>query len=310
VAYVVYSPEPRFYTEIYTMNPDGSDQRQITSDGGDFLGKVDVGIENPIDMYSSNSQPRWSPDGSQLAFLAKVALDQDEVRVVDAHGSNMRVLFDDWEGSMFSWSPDGTQIAYTTEEGVRIANADGSSSELLLATSPIAIGPAGPTTATFSARWSADGRWIAFIEATGEGYVAGVEFVTIADLATGSVARGICVEQRNQAIDWHPSRAAATRLGLRWQRWHRGHRRRSTRRAAVQRLLTDLVTERNRDPLQRRATLGGTRSIVVLRSRHQDEPPPTGELRWRLNGLATRRRPIAGSMSAAQATTPLDTKRL
>jgi Tol biopolymer transport system component len=205
VAYVVYSPEPRFYTEIYTMNPDGSDQRQITSDGGDFLGKVDVGIENPIDMYSSNSQPRWSPDGSQLAFLAKVALDQDEVRVVDAHGSNMRVLFDDWEGSMFSWSPDGTQIAYTTEEGVRIANADGSSSELLLATSPIAIGPAGPTTATFSARWSADGRWIAFIEATGEGYVAGVEFVTIADLATGSVARGICVEQRNQAIDWHPT---------------------------------------------------------------------------------------------------------
>jgi len=59
------------------------------------------------------SQPRYSPDGSQIAFCG-MEMPEAEVWVMDADGSNARQLT--WEGGSHpSWSPDGTRLVYTRE---------------------------------------------------------------------------------------------------------------------------------------------------------------------------------------------------
>jgi TolB protein len=76
---------------IYVMNVDGSDLRQLT-DGG------------------ANWRPVWSPDGERIAFTEEIddgSAITYEMRIVDAEGSeppNTAVEFD-------RWSPDGEKIA-------------------------------------------------------------------------------------------------------------------------------------------------------------------------------------------------------
>ena len=66
---------------IWTVDPDGSDRTQITTGGKD-------------------SAPRWSPDGTQIAFTSTradpnpltCAFCKREVYIMDADGSDMRRL--------------------------------------------------------------------------------------------------------------------------------------------------------------------------------------------------------------------------
>ena len=80
--------------EIYTMNPDGSEQVRITHHPANDLHAV------------------WSPTGEQILFIS----DRDGVRdlfLMDSDGSNVRRVFkkEVYRGRP-AWSPDGTQIAY------------------------------------------------------------------------------------------------------------------------------------------------------------------------------------------------------
>ena len=80
--------------EIYTMNPDGSEQVRLTHHPANDLHAV------------------WSPTGEQILFIS----DRDGVRdlfLMDSDGSNVRRVFKKelYRGRP-AWSPDGTQIAY------------------------------------------------------------------------------------------------------------------------------------------------------------------------------------------------------
>ena len=80
--------------EIYTMNPDGSEQVRLTHHPENDLHAV------------------WSPTGEQILFIS----DRDGVRdlfLMDSDGSNVRRVFKKelYRGRP-AWSPDGTQIAY------------------------------------------------------------------------------------------------------------------------------------------------------------------------------------------------------
>ncbi len=66
----------------------------------------------------SVSSPRWSPDGTRLAFLAKDTENQKtQVYILPMQGGEAHRITDAKQGvDTFSWSPDGKQIAYIAED--------------------------------------------------------------------------------------------------------------------------------------------------------------------------------------------------
>jgi dipeptidyl aminopeptidase/acylaminoacyl peptidase len=64
------------------------------------------------------SSPRWSPDGTRLAFLAKDdKTKQSQIYVLPLAGGDAQRITDTKEGvDEFTWSPDGKKIAYITQD--------------------------------------------------------------------------------------------------------------------------------------------------------------------------------------------------
>jgi Tol biopolymer transport system component len=211
IAYSEYSESVDGWPqEIYTMNPDGSDRRRVTFDGGAFV-KSTVSEEGDVyDVYTSNFDPRWSPDGSTLAYLHYGVRDRYEVRAVDPDGRNMRVLFSDWRAEMFTWSPDGKRIAYADGRGVWVAGTDGSGARLVAAPSR-GQWPNGPDMASrsFGVQWSPDGSRLAFIEDSGGGLVAGWQYASTVDVDGSNrrteVCGGLAYDYPVGTISWAPN---------------------------------------------------------------------------------------------------------
>ena len=94
--------------EVYTMRPNGSSVRQLTSNEG---------IE---------FQPNWSPDGRRITFTSD-RTDSAEVYVMDADGTNQTSLTAKRGGVFSAWSPDGRKIVYLSGDyDIFTMNADGS----------------------------------------------------------------------------------------------------------------------------------------------------------------------------------------
>jgi dipeptidyl aminopeptidase/acylaminoacyl peptidase len=65
---------------------------------------------------SSARHPRWSPDGTQLAFLSDRQKPKSQIYLLPADGGEARALTNlEMEGGIgaFRWSPDGSNIAFT-----------------------------------------------------------------------------------------------------------------------------------------------------------------------------------------------------
>lgn len=123
---------------IYTMNPDGLDLTQLTS--------------NP--EYEADFDPVWSPEGTKIAFTHEKNSVEEHVYVMNADGSEQTKLA---RGFAPTWSPDGDKIAFASyrngEYAVNVMNADGSKAKRL-------TGKAGDSRSSLS--WSPDGKKIAF----------------------------------------------------------------------------------------------------------------------------------------------------
>lgn len=110
--------------DIYTIEPDGSGLRRVTTDP------------------SNDAQCAFSPDGTRIAFRREVAGGYQEVFVMDAGGgSERRLTFTDDQtfDSQPAWSPDGRKLLFRSNRAssgsrdgdIWIMNADGSNQRLV-----------------------------------------------------------------------------------------------------------------------------------------------------------------------------------
>ena len=134
------------YYAIYLMDADGSGVGRLTDDEGDPA--------NPAGVQWQ-TDPAWSPDGTQIAF-ASAREGSFDIYVVKADGSDTRRLTSSNDHDRGpSWSPDGRRIAFSrSSDGgkVWVMNADGTGSRRLTDELAEEGEPA----------WSPDGRWIAY----------------------------------------------------------------------------------------------------------------------------------------------------
>lgn len=132
---------------IWTMRPDGSERRQLTSGGWDdrepvyspdgrqiaFASDRGGGSYNVwiLDVGSgalrqlthaaadaSNYQPTWSPDGASVAYVEDNADSQLILSMAASGAGDPRVLHTHTQGTVYSptWSPDGARLAYVLHD--------------------------------------------------------------------------------------------------------------------------------------------------------------------------------------------------
>src|SRR5262245_49581526 len=161
------------------MNNDGSELRQLTTEGGAMPAWSPDGhriaftsARAPNDVFAINTdgtglvhltnhpavdaRPDWSPDGRRIAFNSARDGNQ-EIYVMNADGSSpVRLTFNAGTDMGAEWSPNGQKIAFeSNRDGNReiyVMNADGTDQVRLTFDSRIDAFPC----------WSPDGKWIAF----------------------------------------------------------------------------------------------------------------------------------------------------
>src|SRR5262245_15512742 len=184
----------RFDAEIFVMNPDGSNQVQLThnarvdfdpnwsadgsmlvytsstaTDADIWVANADGTAEHNVsnDPGVPDIQPAWSPDGSQIAFVKQRPIDgTSSLWVMDADGSSQRQLTDMRTVNVHpNWSPDGTRIAFAGNKDGNLElytiAPDGSDLTCLTTTPPVQEG---------NPNWSPDGTMLAFDACVADSY--------------------------------------------------------------------------------------------------------------------------------------------
>ena len=114
-------------------------------------------------IYMRNGQPRWSPDGKQIAYFAgkKRTPDSDPedyiwtIFVINAEGGEPRKLVEFLDPAPYGglcWTPDGTGVSYLVDNGVMTLDLEGKTVSL--------VDLKGDHHITNLAGYSPDGRWL------------------------------------------------------------------------------------------------------------------------------------------------------
>jgi Tol biopolymer transport system component len=61
------------------------------------------------------ASPAWSPDGTKLAFVAKDALGNEQLHVMNRDGSGITAITSEGRNTHPTWSPDGTRLAFVSD---------------------------------------------------------------------------------------------------------------------------------------------------------------------------------------------------
>jgi len=147
--------------KIFLIAPDGSNRRKLAGD-----------------IPSSDTEPAWSPDSQQIAFVSWREDWTGDIGVMDAEGTNQKRLTHTMVNERYpAWSPDGSKIAFSSvmnEDFVMsVMDADGTDRRNL--TEEVLD---GRTRLIFHPAWSPDGRTIAYRFAEGGLDPGGIHLMT------------------------------------------------------------------------------------------------------------------------------------
>lgn len=147
IAYVAYGPAdipfgPPTQADVWVMNADGS-------------GRVNLTDSPTVD----DTEPAWSPDGTQLAFVSDSFT--RTLTVMNADGTGRRSVIDGAYSP--SWGPDGSRIAV-------LRSRDGVPSAIVIVDVATGVETIVTEHATMEPVWSPDGGRIAFVDVREEQY--------------------------------------------------------------------------------------------------------------------------------------------
>jgi hypothetical protein len=186
---------------LFIQNSTDASPRQIHFDGtAEDLPNHDPLVPKLADAnILALRSPRWSPDGTRLAFVATTAFDQAEVVVIDADGTHPRIVSVNTQYviSNLDWSPDGKQLAYAMStraaaQGLELFVSDVDNKTFRQLTQASGFSGLGGVI-----RFNATGTHVMFSKKTGEQPTA--PFNYISDIRRVS-AQGGAVETLNSGI--------------------------------------------------------------------------------------------------------------
>lgn len=171
--------------DLFTMNTDGSNVRQLTMDG-------------------LAQSPKWSPDGTEIVFAHWAQnFVTSALKVVSADGSAGRSISDGWRDHEPTWSPAGNRIAFHSTR-----HNPGGTAALY------AMNPDGSDLVRLNERgavpsWSPDGSRIAFASSA-----TGVPQIHVMN-ADGTGEARLTPEGQNQGASWSPDGTRIAFAGFR-----------------------------------------------------------------------------------------------
>ena len=216
------SPEapPRTYRQLTsadgmeifpTLAPDGKSFAYVSDQGGNrdiYVQRVDgsTAINITGDSPDDDSEPAFSPDGSQIAFRSERY--GGGIFVMGATGESPRRLTN--FGHNPAWSPDGTEIAFATELVELLPSSRPRLSELWVvdvrsgASRPLIQtdkdGPNSGDSDAVQPSWSPNGKRIAFWSAS----VSGQRDIWTVNPRVAEPKKSVVRVTADAALDWNP----------------------------------------------------------------------------------------------------------
>jgi Tol biopolymer transport system component len=126
--------------DIYSIKPNGSGLKQLTSGPGDDIGA------------------KWSPDAHRILFTRSIDQERTNLYVMKRDGTNVsQVTNTEYGEGNYAWSPNGKRIAFIASDSIWVMKSDGSD------VTRVAGNVGHPDVAP---SWSRDGRRITYTRVT------------------------------------------------------------------------------------------------------------------------------------------------